>query len=82
MLVKSTCNKLSGKYKIYEKNKIKFEDISGTMMYCSEWKNKQEERIISSLNQSSMFTNKSDTLIILYDNDKKAMKFLKIKNVK
>jgi heat shock protein HslJ len=77
ILGRSRCNHLNGKYKIYDNNKIKVKDFMGTKVYCSE---KWDDRLRRTMRLSSSFKYNTDTLLILYDNDKKAMKFIKTKN--
>ena len=66
-------NKVTGDYTIGGNNKIKVERFGGTKIAEHGWGN----GFWTTINQSSSFKYSADTLVILYDNDTKAMKFLK-----
>jgi hypothetical protein len=66
-------NSVSGDYTLWDNNKIKVERFGGTKIAEHGWGN----GFWTTINQSSSFKYSSDTLVILYDNDTKAMKFLK-----
>jgi heat shock protein HslJ len=73
----SKCNTLFGEYKLFDSNKIKVEGFGGTKLNCHD---KWEHELRLTMYQSSSYTQIADTLIIFYDNDRKAMKFLKNKD--
>ena len=66
-------NKVSGDYTIWDNYKIKVERFGGTKVGEDYWGN----GFWKTISQSSSFKYSADTLVILYDNDTKAMKFLK-----
>jgi len=67
----TSTNKVTGDYKIFDYNKIKVERFGGTKMGEIGWGGVFWQTI----SQSTSFEYKSDTLVIYYDNNSKAMKF-------
>ncbi len=66
-------NKVWGDYTILDNNKIKVERFGGTEIMEHGW----GSDFMTTIYQSSSFKYSADTLVILYDNNNKAMKFLK-----
>ena len=66
-------NKVTGDYTIWGNNKIKVERFGGTKIAEHGW----GSGFWVTISQSSSFKYNIDTLVILYDFDTKAMKFLK-----
>lgn len=73
MIGHTIVNSVTGDYTIWDKNKIKVERFGGTKVGEEGWGNS----FWTTIQQSSSFKYSADTLVILYDNDTKAMKFLK-----
>lgn len=69
-------NGFGGSYQIFANNEIKVDDFHGTQL---KEKSEFESKIWYSMTQSSSFKYKYDSLIIFYDSNKKAMKFIKTK---
>ena len=66
-------NNVFGEYTILDNNKIKIEKFGGTEIMEHGWGSDFGTIIY----QSSSFHYSTDTLVVLYDNDHKVMKFLK-----
>jgi hypothetical protein len=75
----TTSNNMYGKYKLFDKCKIKVEEFGGTQV--GEL-NKWGKNIWGAMNQASSYSysKNADTLIILYNNDTKSMKFVETIN--
>ena len=73
MVGHTIANKVTGDYTIWDNYKIKVERFGGTKMGERYWGN----NFWTTISQSSSFKYSGDTLVILYDNDTKAMKFFK-----
>jgi hypothetical protein len=71
----TTTNSVEGKYTILENSKLKVESFGGTKINEHGW----GSNFWNTIYQSSSFnySKNNDTLIILYDNDTKAMKFIR-----
>ena len=67
-------NDVTGSYMLLDNHKIKVDKFGGTMVgEMTDW----GDKIWTTIQQSSSYKYKSDTLVIQYDNDSKAMKFVK-----
>ena len=71
---KTTVNHVQGEYKIFESGKLKVESFWGTKICEHGW----GSNFWDTIDQSSSFkySANKDTLLILYDNDTKVMKFV------
>lgn len=67
----TSSNLVSGKYILSKGNKIKVTNFGGTKVGELDW----GDDFWSAIYRSSTYTFHRDTLIILYDNNRKAMKF-------
>ena len=70
----TTGNEVEGNYIITNKNKIKVKSFGGTKIGEIDWK----YNFWNAIYQSSSFKYTADTLVILFDNDTKAMKFIQL----
>ncbi len=69
---KTTSNKVSGVYEIYDNQKINVSKFGGTKIAERGW----GSDFWSMIKSSSSYNYNSDTLIIYFDSDTKAMKFV------
>lgn len=69
----TTTNKVWGSYQIFNGNQMKVKEFGGTKMGEFGWGG---YTFWKTIRQSSSFTYNSDTLLIYYDHDTKAMKFI------
>lgn len=72
MIGNTTINKVTGDYKLLEDNKIKVERFGGTKINEIGW----GSNFWTTIYQSTSYNYSFDTLIIYYDSDSKAMKFI------
>jgi hypothetical protein len=70
----TSINQVKGYYSISEKSKIKIKSFEGTLI---GGETKWGRKFWNTIRQSSSFKYNKDTLEVLYDNDKKSMKFCK-----
>ena len=71
-------NTVDGDYTLEKQNKIKVSNFGGTKVGEIDWK----YDFWITIRQSSSFKFCGDTLVILFDNDTKAMKFIQLPNKK
>jgi hypothetical protein len=74
----TTTNDVTGDYFISDNNKIRVKNFGGTKVGELPW----VYDFWSTISQSSSFKFNGDTLVILFDNDTKAMKFKQLKKKK
>lgn len=71
---KTTTNRVQGEYKIFESGKLKVASFGGTKIAERGWGSNFWNTIYQS--SSFKYSANKDTLLILYENDTKAMKFV------
>lgn len=71
-------NTVDGDYTLEKQNKIKVSNFGGTKVGEIDWK----YDFWITIRQSSSFKFCGDTLVLLFDNDTKAMKFIQLSNKK
>ena len=69
---RTTTNKVSGDYQLFENQRIKVSRFGGTKIGEHGW----GSDFWAKIRQASSYKNESDTLLIYYESDTKAMKFI------